>query len=321
MRGGDAREVGPPAAGRVRGDGTSALARTLERPRTARPLGACPGSRLYRGTGPRTGASISGVPHIAVPDGTGTGVMGVVGRVGREAATMEKRVMTDSKRRRGLMAASALLSGVLVLTACNDGDAPVDGAGGDTSSSQSPGTSQQQVDEAAAQKTSQARIEIAPKNGADNVSINNGTKVTVADGKLTEVTMTSADGTAVEGKISADGASWEPTGQLKRSTTYKITAIGGGRRGPRGPREHLLLHRLRGQQLHRLLHAGGRLQGRRRHAGVAQLQQADHRQEGRPGRHRGSPPPVARRSSATGSTPSASTSAPTSTGRPAPPSR
>ncbi|OII63651.1 hypothetical protein BJP40_23510 [Streptomyces sp. CC53] len=137
---------------------------------------------------------------------------------------MEKRVMTDSKRRRGLVAASALLSGVLVLTACNDGDATADGAGGDTSSSQSPGTSQKQVDEAAAQKTSQARIDIAPKNGADNVSINNGTKVTVADGKLTEVTMTSADGTAVEGKISADGASWEPAGQLKRSTTYKITA-------------------------------------------------------------------------------------------------
>ena len=36
-------------------------------------------------------------------------------------ATMEKRVMTVSKRRRGLTVASALLGGVLVLSACSGG--------------------------------------------------------------------------------------------------------------------------------------------------------------------------------------------------------
>ncbi|MFD5100966.1 L,D-transpeptidase [Streptomyces albidochromogenes] len=131
---------------------------------------------------------------------------------------MEKRVMTDSKRRRGLMAASALLSGVLVLSACSDGG----DKGG--SSAQSSKKSQAEVDEAAAKDTSKARIAITPKGGADNVSINRGTKVTVSEGKLTEVTMTSTAGAKVAGTIAADGKSWKPDAQLERSTTYKISA-------------------------------------------------------------------------------------------------
>ncbi|MGP9018964.1 L,D-transpeptidase [Streptomyces sp. BR1] len=130
---------------------------------------------------------------------------------------MEKRVITESKRRKGFVVASAVLGGVLVLSACNDSSK--DKSGADASK-----TSQSQVDKAAEKDTSDAKITITPKNGADNVGINNGTKVTVADGKLTSVTMTSADGTAVTGKISADGAGWAPDKQLKRSAKYKITA-------------------------------------------------------------------------------------------------
>jgi hypothetical protein len=131
---------------------------------------------------------------------------------------MEKRVMTVSKRRKGLMAASAVLGGVLVLSACN--------GGGDeeASSSESSKASQAQVDEAAAKEVSKARIAISPKNGSTNASINNAAKVTVSDGTLTEVTMTTADGAAVEGTLSSDGKSWKPDAQLQRSTTYKIAA-------------------------------------------------------------------------------------------------
>ncbi|MEU1277679.1 Ig-like domain-containing protein [Streptomyces sp. NPDC005805] len=128
---------------------------------------------------------------------------------------MEKRVMTDSKRRRGLVAVSAVLGGVLVLSACSDGDK---GTGSDSSK-----TSQAQVDEAAAKEVSKARIAISPKNGSDNASINNAAKVTVTDGTLTEVTLTGADGTAVKGTIAADGKSWKPDAQLERSTTYKLS--------------------------------------------------------------------------------------------------
>ncbi|MFF0472454.1 Ig-like domain-containing protein [Streptomyces sp. NPDC004284] len=131
---------------------------------------------------------------------------------------MEKRVMTVGKRRRSLAAAAAVLGGVLVLSACNDGD-----KGGSASGSASP-QSQAQVDEAAAQKTSKAQITISPKNGAQNASINNDAKVTVTEGKLTEVTMTSAEGASVQGEIAADGLSWKPSGPLKRATVYKIAA-------------------------------------------------------------------------------------------------
>jgi lipoprotein-anchoring transpeptidase ErfK/SrfK len=128
---------------------------------------------------------------------------------------MEKRVITDGKRRKGLMAASALLGGVLVLTACG---------GGDDSGSGSKKESQAQADEAAAKKTSEADIKIAPKDGSDNASINSAAKVTVSKGKLTDVTMTTADGTKVDGQVAADKKSWKPTNQLERATTYKIAA-------------------------------------------------------------------------------------------------
>ncbi|GGY79793.1 L,D-transpeptidase [Streptomyces omiyaensis] len=132
---------------------------------------------------------------------------------------MEKRVMTVGKRRRSLAAAAAVLSGVLVLSACNDDDTAGAGASGSPTA-----PSQAQVDEAAQQKTSKAQITIAPENGSQNASINNAAKVAVTDGKLTEVTMTSAEGTAVKGEIAADGLSWKPTGQLERATVYKIAA-------------------------------------------------------------------------------------------------
>lgn len=126
--------------------------------------------------------------------------------------------MTDSKRRKSLAAAAAVLGGVLVLSACSDSDK---GGAADSSASAS---SQAQVDEAAAQKTSKAQIAISPKNGTDNASINNDAKVTVTNGTLTEVTMTTAEGKSVEGEMSPDKLSWKPTGQLKRATVYKIAA-------------------------------------------------------------------------------------------------
>ncbi len=124
--------------------------------------------------------------------------------------------MTNSKRRKGLTVASALLGGVLVLSACSGGDDNASGGDGGDSS-------QSKVDEAAAKETSAAQIKITPEDGTDNASINNSAAVTVSKGTLTEVTMTTAEGAAVEGEISADKTSWKPTAQLERSTTYKVT--------------------------------------------------------------------------------------------------
>ncbi|MGW7383192.1 L,D-transpeptidase [Streptomyces sp. NPDC054794] len=129
---------------------------------------------------------------------------------------MEKRVMTDSKRRRGLMAASALLGGLLALTACSGGD--------DAKATGSDDTSQAKADEAAAKKSSEAQITITPKDGSNSASINNSAAVRVAKGTLTSVSMTTADGKAVAGALSADKTSWKPSAQLERSTTYKVAA-------------------------------------------------------------------------------------------------
>jgi outer membrane murein-binding lipoprotein Lpp len=128
---------------------------------------------------------------------------------------MEKRVMTDSTRRKGLLAASAVLGGVLVLAGCS-------GGGSDAGGSQD--TSQAKVDEAAAQKTSEAQIAITPQDGSNNASINNSGIVKVSKGTLTDVSVTTADGTSVKGRLSADRLSWQPDAQLERSTTYKVAA-------------------------------------------------------------------------------------------------
>ncbi|MFE4785788.1 hypothetical protein ACFRI7_38885, partial [Streptomyces sp. NPDC056716] len=87
--------------------------------------------------------------------------------------------MTDSKRRKGLMAASALVGGVLVLSACSGSGSQASGVDGGGKNSP-----QAQVDEAAAKKTSEALIKIAPKDGSDNAGINNAAAVTVSKGSL-----------------------------------------------------------------------------------------------------------------------------------------
>jgi hypothetical protein len=131
---------------------------------------------------------------------------------------MEKRVIKDGMRRRGLAAASALLGGVLVLAACSDG-------GDKGGSAEIPKkSSQAQADEAAAKDTSEAQIAITPKDGGTNAGINDDAKVTVSKGTLTNVTMSTADGTPVKGTLAGDALSWQPDGQLDRSTTYKIAA-------------------------------------------------------------------------------------------------
>ncbi|MEU4732444.1 MULTISPECIES: L,D-transpeptidase [unclassified Streptomyces] len=132
---------------------------------------------------------------------------------------MEWRVRTDSKRRRrSLVAISAVLGGVLMLSACNDG-------GGDNAKGKGEaGTSQAEADAAAAKDTSKAKITITPKDGSTNVGLNDAANVSVSDGTLTQVELKTSEGTAVPGKIAADGKSWKPEAALKRSTKYALAA-------------------------------------------------------------------------------------------------
>ncbi|MCJ1677782.1 Ig-like domain-containing protein [Streptomyces sp. APSN-46.1] len=127
---------------------------------------------------------------------------------------------TDSKRRRrSLVAISAVLGGVLVLSACNGGgDEKPEGKGESTAKSQA------EVDAAAAKDASKAKITITPKDGSTNVALNDGATVAVSDGTLTQVELKTSEGAAVAGKIAADGKSWKPNAALKRSTKYALAA-------------------------------------------------------------------------------------------------
>ncbi|MFC5763236.1 L,D-transpeptidase [Actinacidiphila bryophytorum] len=77
---------------------------------------------------------------------------------------------------------------------------------------------------AAAANASQATVTVLPANGATGVDTSGALKISAAKGKLTKVAVTAKDGTAVEGDISADGASWVPKGVLRTHTTYSVAA-------------------------------------------------------------------------------------------------
>ncbi|MEV4335266.1 Ig-like domain-containing protein [Streptomyces sp. NPDC049597] len=120
------------------------------------------------------------------------------------------------RRGRGGARVSALaLGALLVLTACGGGGT---GKGGDDGAGKQDGG---KVENAA----SQAVVTIAPKDGADAVATSGALKVTAAGGKLTTVTVQDDKGTKVDGRISADGASWEPLQHLAGSTKYKVHAV------------------------------------------------------------------------------------------------
>ncbi|WP_233533855.1 Ig-like domain-containing protein [Kitasatospora sp. SolWspMP-SS2h] len=129
--------------------------------------------------------------------------------------------MAGRGRRAGRAAAALLVGGVLLLgTACNgDGgggstDAKGTAGGGSPSSSASDPTP----------KVSTAQLTVTPANGATDVQPKDGLQVAVASGKLTSVEVTDKNGKAVDGKISDDGLSWKPAGQLAVGTTYTVAA-------------------------------------------------------------------------------------------------
>ncbi|MGA5796671.1 L,D-transpeptidase [Streptomyces cellulosae] len=116
-------------------------------------------------------------------------------------------------RRGGRKLAVLALGVMLAVTACGGGSEPGSGKG-------------KGKDSTAARSTqSEARVTIAPRNGAKSVETSGELKVTAAKGKLAEVVVKNAKGKAVEGAISKDGASWTPSTHLAASTAYTVHAV------------------------------------------------------------------------------------------------
>ncbi|PAZ13441.1 hypothetical protein CLM62_24615 [Streptomyces sp. SA15] len=112
----------------------------------------------------------------------------------------------------------ALILGVLLLavTACG---------GGGGSDSESEGKDKAKDSSQAETKQSQAVVSISPKDGSKSVDTSGALKVGVAKGKLTKVEVKDAEGTAIAGKITANGAAWQPSTHLAAGTKYTVHAV------------------------------------------------------------------------------------------------
>lgn len=69
-----------------------------------------------------------------------------------------------------------------------------------------------------------AKVTITPANGTGKVSPDKGVTVSVANGKLGQVTVTDAKGGTIAGAPASNGTSWHTTWGLKPGTDYTVTA-------------------------------------------------------------------------------------------------
>ncbi|SEP54573.1 L,D-transpeptidase [Amycolatopsis saalfeldensis] len=111
-----------------------------------------------------------------------------------------------------LLSVAGVLAATLLVSACS--------SGGDTAgTAAAPGA----PGAGSNQSAPPATVTIEPAN-ADNISPTTPIVVKAANGKLLDVTVTSAKGKAVAGKVATDGLSWTNTDVLGYGGTYKIVA-------------------------------------------------------------------------------------------------
>lgn len=122
---------------------------------------------------------------------------------------------------------TAGLVAVLGLTACTSGGDDGGAAKGNTGSTQSPHGQ-------AAPKPS-AKITLEPASGAADVSPSAPVKVTVADGTITQLTLTNPAGKQVTGALSPDATTWTVGEPLGYSKTYTWSGSAKGTDGKTTP--------------------------------------------------------------------------------------
>ncbi|MGC0417036.1 L,D-transpeptidase [Embleya sp. AB8] len=126
---------------------------------------------------------------------------------------------SPARRARRVLPTLALCVALLGAGACSSGGDSKDDKG---KSDTKPAA--QAKDSGDAPKTSKAVVTIAPQDGATGVATEGALKVTATAGKLTEVTVKTSEGKAVEGAITPDGAGWAPAAALQTGTKYAVNA-------------------------------------------------------------------------------------------------
>ncbi|MFD6887887.1 Ig-like domain-containing protein [Streptomyces sp. NPDC059957] len=129
--------------------------------------------------------------------------------------TIVKLQPIRGRARTGLPA--LLLGAALLFTSACSGGGNGGGAGGSGGGDGGTGTT--------GTEASKAVVNVKPDDGAKEVATSGILKITSTGGKLTTVTVADTKGNAVEGKVAADGASWEPARHLAAATEYKVHAV------------------------------------------------------------------------------------------------
>ncbi|MEU8773008.1 Ig-like domain-containing protein [Streptomyces sp. NPDC048606] len=113
----------------------------------------------------------------------------------------------------------ALLLGAALLftSACSGGGETAGGKGGSDKGAAAAGKT--------GNEASKAVVSVKPDDGSKEVATSGVLKITSTGGKLTTVTVADTKGNAVEGKLAADGLSWEPARHLAAATEYKVHAV------------------------------------------------------------------------------------------------
>ncbi len=122
----------------------------------------------------------------------------------------------------------ALLSGVLiaaVLAGCGGGGVGVDAQQAVAPVGAPGGQGREQArDQGQAPRVSRAEISVTPRDGARQVAAAGPLEVRADGGTLTEVAVTSGDGTPVAGTVSADARVWRAAERLRLATQYTVDA-------------------------------------------------------------------------------------------------
>ncbi|MFE1558461.1 Ig-like domain-containing protein [Streptomyces sp. NPDC058734] len=113
---------------------------------------------------------------------------------------------------------AVLLGAALLLTSACSGGGNSGGSGGDNGKA-GGGTAKTGTE------ASKAVVNVKPDDGSKEVATSGVLKITSSGGKLTTVTVADTKGNAVEGKLAADGATWEPARNLAAATEYKVHAV------------------------------------------------------------------------------------------------
>jgi lipoprotein-anchoring transpeptidase ErfK/SrfK len=136
-----------------------------------------------------------------------------VGNAGREQSVRRAWAV-------GLVTSAAAL---LALAACTSGS--TDGNGSPLTSGTSPQTDQST---SSSNSAAAAQAVITTNPIRRNISPATPVNVLIANGRLTEVTMTNSAGKHVQGTLNPDGTSWHNTEVLGYAKTYRVVAKGVG---------------------------------------------------------------------------------------------